>query len=260
MAHLLIHGGEKRALFRISVCTRIVIALLVGLIAPGYGWAGEIYRLHVDMDGDGKPETVQVLTLPAPQDWRSRVIVKVGVATYSTEFFSIDSDLPDIQVVWIDRGRRQRQLLIDAPEAGTCTYHLLSFDGHRLISLLKFSSGPDCKAPQALGDGQVSVSTWQGFWSKEDRYRLSNDGKVLTQERSSTYAVGVAGAASRSFLLQGAECAASWVQPGTYVKVKLYEPDSDRYRLETIAGGCGWISSADMSGMGSPIRELPWAG
>lgn len=238
----------------------ITFTVLIGLIASMPGWAGEIYRLQADIDGDGRRETIQVLTLPAMQSWRSQAIVKVGGATYSTEFFSAESGVPDIELLSIDNKRAERQLLLETPEAGSCIYHLLSYIERRLVLLLRFESGPSCKAPRALGNGDVSVSTWQGFWWKEDTYRLSLDGTVLVKEEKSTYYVGVAGAAGKQFLLQGAECAASWVQPGAYLRVKLYDPNSDRYRLDTLGGGCGWVSSADLSALDPLVRELPWAG
>ncbi|QLI82515.1 hypothetical protein HZU75_13810 [Chitinibacter fontanus] len=236
-----------------------VIALILS-VAPISGLAGELYRLRVDIDGDGKQEAIQVATFPAREEWRSRVVVKIGSEKYSTEFFSAESDLPDIRVVSIDRQRPQRQLLLGTPEAGTCIYHLLAYAGHKLLPVLNFDSGPDCKAPQPLGNGRVSVSTWQGFWAKENRYRLNNEGTALVKEQAVTYDVGAAGVVGKTFSLQDAECPAKWIQPGAFVRVKLYDSVGERYRVEDTDGSCGWIPAADMNSIDSLIKELPWAG
>lgn len=222
--------------------------------------AGELYRLRVDLDGDRRAEVIDVSTTPAKDAWRSRVRVKIGAAKYVAEYFSAESDLPDIRVVSIDRKQLQRQLLLETPEAGTCIYHLLSYVGKKLVPLLRFDSGPNCQPPQPQGNGHVSVSTWQGFWSKEDRYRLSADGKALVEESKVTYSVEVAGVAGKSLALQGAECPTRVVPPGTYVRVKLYDAKNDRYRLQTTDGSCGWIPASDLNTVDEIVKELPWAG
>lgn len=235
-----------------------VIALLLSGASIS-GLAGELYRLRVDIDGDGKQEAIHVATFPAREEWRSRVVVKIGSEKYSADYFSAESDLPDIRVVSIDRQRPQRQLLLRTPEAGTCVYHLLAYAGHKLFSLLKFDSGPECKGPQPLGNGQVSVYTWQGFWAKEDRYRLNDEGTALVKQQTVTYDVRAAGVAGKSFPLQGAECPTKLVQPGTFVRIKIYDAVSERYRVEDTDGSCGWIPAAEMNSIDNPIKELPWA-
>lgn len=218
--------------------------------------AGELSRLRANIDGDVQPETIKLTTAPAREEWRSRVEVMIGTARYAAEFFSAESDLPEIRLVAIDRKQARRQLLLTTPETASCVYHLLSYTGHKLEPLLK-SESQDCKAPQALGNGQVSVSTWQGFWEKEVRYRLSKDGTALAEERKSTFYVGVSGAAAKPFPLQGAECPKKSVRPGTYLRVTLYDAKADRYRVQTTDGSCGWIPAADMESL---VKELPWAG
>jgi hypothetical protein len=242
--------------------TRLIFATVgfLGVAAPTASIAGELYRLRVDLDGDRKVEIIEVSTTPAKDAWRSRVRVKIGAAKYFAEFFSAESDLPDIRVVSIDRKRPQRQLLLETPEAGTCIYHLLSYVENKLVPLLRFDSGPTCQPPQPQGNGHVSVSTWQGFWSKEIRYQLSSDGKALVEEPKTIYSVEVAGVAGKPLALQGAECPARVVPLGTYVRVKLYDSKNDRYRLQTTDGSCGWIPASDLNTLDEIVKELPWAG
>ena len=234
------------------------VIILMGIMTAAPSLAVEVHRLQVDLDGDGKPEIIEISTLPGQEDWSSQAVVTIGTAQYVTEFFSADGDIPDISVIPIDRNRPQRQLLLHTPEVASCVYHVLSYVEGKLIPLLRFGSGPGCQSPQALGNGQISVFSWQGFWTKEDRYRLSNDGTSLTQDAKVTYTVDVPAAAGAAFLLQGAECPARQIEPGTYLRATLYDLKRDRYRFQTIDGGCGWLSSSDLS-QSSPIRELPWA-
>lgn len=233
---------------------------LLGMASPAFCQAGELYRLNVNLDGGQRPASVRVVSEPAEQDWRSRIIVKVGEARYVAEYFSAEGDLPDIRVVAIDRSRAQRQLLLHTPEPGTCIFHLLGYVRGELSPLLRFDSGPGCRAPQPLGNGYVSVFTWEGFWTREDRYRLSGDGRALLPESVDIYRVEVAGIAARPIALEGAQCAAGTVKPGAYVKVKLYDARHERYQLQSAGGACGWVPAGELNSIDELVRDLPWAG
>jgi hypothetical protein len=86
------------------------------------------------------------------------------------------------------------------------------------------------------------------------------DGQSLVEESKVLYPVEVAGVAGKPLVLQGAECPSHVVPPGTYVKVKLYDSKSNRYRLQSADGGCGWMPAADLNTIDEILKELPWAG
>jgi len=236
------------------------ILLSPNLTVPATSLAGEFQRLQAALDGGAVPSQIEVLREPAEEDWRSRVIVRIGEARYVADYFSADADLPDIRVVAIDRSRPQRQLLLHTPEPGTCIFHLLGHVGDELVPLLRFDSGPGCRAPQPHGNGYVSVFTWEGFWAREDRYRLSEDGRALLPEPVEIHSVEVAGIAARPIVLEGAECAAAVVQPGAYVKVQLYDSRQQRYQLRSADGACGWVPASELNSIDELVRDLPWAG
>lgn len=233
---------------------------LLGIVASTPCLAAEIQRLHIDLDGDKKPEIIRISTAPAAEDWRKRFIVRIGASKYTNDFFSADGDLPDVRVVYIDRNRSQHQLLIGTPEAGSCIFHLLAYSPKKLIPLLRFDSGPNCRPPQPLGNGKVSVTTWQGFWHQNETYHLSKDGEVLLAESQDIYDVRVSGAAGKSLVLQGAQCASREVAPGMFIRVKLFDAKQDRYFLESADGGCGWIPASKLDTIDDTVKELPWAG
>jgi hypothetical protein len=222
--------------------------------------ADELYRIHVDLDGDGRPETINIVSAPAPQPWRSTAIIKVGGTRYAAEYHSADSDIPEVRVIAIDRQRPQRQLLITTPEPGTCVYHVLSYVKGKLVSLLRFDSGPSCLSPRPLGNGLLGVMTWQGFWAKEDRYRLSTDGKTIVEEPAEHYAVDIAGVAGKPLRLDAAECPTRTVQAGSYVKVKSYDAKNKRYRIESADDSCGWLPASKLENNNELVKGLPWAG
>lgn len=234
--------------------------VFLGMASPAFCQAGELYRLQVSLDAGQRPDSVRVVSAPAEEEWRSRIIVRIGEARYVAEYFSAEGDLPDIRVVAIDRGRTLRQLLLHTPEPGTCIFHLLGYVGTELVPLLRFDSGPGCRAPQPHGNGYVSVFTWEGFWTREDRYRLTEDGRALLPESVDIYPVEVAGIAARPIALQGAQCAAAVVQPGAHVKVQLYDARRERYQLQSADGACGWVPARDLNSIDEVVRDLPWAG
>jgi hypothetical protein len=237
----------------------IFVFLSIAVISP-FGFADEIQRLQVDLNGDNKVDIISIETTQNTNEGRSRLTVRLGESIYSDDFFSADGDLPDVRIVAIDRKRSQRQLLISTPEAGSCIFHVLAFSSQKLIRLLRYDSGPSCNAPIPLGNGQLSVSTWQGFWNREDRYRLGRDGESLIAEPAATYPVLVSGAAGNSLVLQGAECGKRTVKLGTFVRVKLFDVKNKRYRIESSDGACGWIPARKLDSSGESIKELPWAG
>lgn len=232
-----------------------VAAMALFLARPSL--AEELYRLHDDFDGDDKLDAVplEVSSGPASEDWRSTATVKIGSATYSTEYFSAEGDRPTIKILQIHNGHPL--LLLDIPETIGCSFRILSLVDQKLVPLLETGAAHDCKPPQSLGPGLIATYSWQGFWEKEEQYRLNTAGTDLALDVPETYSVWVAGAAAKPFTLQGAECPAKLMEPKTFLRVELYDPQRDRYRLKTSDGGCGWLPAKDLQ---KTIAELPWAG
>jgi hypothetical protein len=225
--------GIKRHL--LPICT---LALISG-IAASSAHAGEIQRLRLALNGNGVEDVVILKTSKANEDWRRRFTVEIARSKYSGDYFSADGDTPSVREIAIDRNRKERQLLVDTPEAGSCVFHILSFASKRLTSLLRFDSGPDCNPPVPQGNGTLRILTWQGFWNKNETLRLSKDGKALVLEQQDKFWVNVAGSAGTGLTLQGATCASRDIPLGTFVSVKFFEPKGNRYMLESADGGCG---------------------
>lgn len=222
--------------------------------------ADELYRITANFNGNKKPDVILVSTSPSKVQWRSKVTIAIGKSEFSTDFFSGENDLPEIRIVAIDRKRADRQLIVETPEAGSCIFNVLSVIDRKIVPIIHFESGPDCRPPQPLGNGEMSISRWQGFWWKEDRYKLDETGTKLELTKQAIYLVDVSGVAAKQINLEGAECAAKLIQPGTFIKIKKFDSNTDKYRLETQDGNCGWLPSRDLSPPDGVIKELPWAG
>lgn len=257
----MIDQGQELALPAAASCRKLfaAVAVLLGLFISPAGWCKEIRPFSVDLDGDGKVETVTLSTTAADADGQSRYSIRVGSATYAGDYYAQDGgEILDLRAIAIDSKRSQRQLFLVIQEPGGCDYHLLAYSAQKLVRLLRFDGGAGCLAPQILGNGEVEVSTWQGFWSQKDRHRLSEDGASLRpQKESNFHDVGASGVAAKKLTLKGASCAERVVAPGVQIRVKQFDAQKSRYLLESVDGACGWVPA---KGMGEVIDGLRWAG
>lgn len=257
----MIDQGQELALPAAASCRKLfaAVAVLLGLFISPAGWCKEIRPFSVDLDGDGKAETVTLSTTAADADGQSRYSIRVGSATYAGDYYAQDGgEILDLRAIAVDGKRLQRQLFLEIQEPGSCIYHLVAFSGKKLVRLLQFDGGPGCFGPEVLGNGEVEVSTWKGFWRKKDRYSLSADGLALIYQKQTIYDVQeAAGVVTRKLSLKGASCAERTVLPGTPVRVSRFDSQNSRYFLESADGACGWVPGENLNEL---IRDLPWAG
>ena len=240
----------------------LMAAMVVAALVPAVGAplkATELYRLNVDLDGDGEPERVRISTQPLADKARAEVAVTIAEQHFRTEFFSAEGDLPEFSVVWINRDRPQRQLLLGAHEAGFCVFHLLSYVDDALLPLLRWDAGPNCERPVPRGNGELTATGWMGFWARDFRFRLSDDGTTLTQLPPSIQPLSVAGLSASGLTLEPAECADHVIAAGTLVQLLRYDESAERYWVQVPNGACGWIPASELGGPNPPITQLPWA-
>lgn len=220
--------------------------------------ADTLYQVFVDLDGDGKVDPVAVELQPRQAAGKD-VVVKIGNSRYLMESDSGGEDLPDIKVGKIDQSQPYRQLVVRVPSIASCNFHVLGLINQTVIPLLNFDSGPLCDEPRLAGNGEVFVRVDMGFWFREERYRLNAAGSSLRKESKNIYDVGVAGAAGRKLDLSGSVCPPRVVERGTYLFVKSFDVKKKRYLVETIDGGCGWVSGTEQKALSETILNLPWA-
>jgi hypothetical protein len=218
--------------------------------------ADEIMRLQVDLDGDGRAESVRLETRPTTEEGTLRAVVKVGNATYQTEFFNDGVEAPAIEAFRIDPERQGSELLLTTYDPCCCNYHLLAYRQGRLLRL-RSDQQHSCKRPETLGEGTLAIRFWDGFWVRADHYRLTPDGLGLTPVNRIQW-VNVGIAAGKDLVLESPECPARAVPEDQYVWIKEFDPATNRYRLESANGGCGWLPAAELD---SPkLKHIRWAG
>lgn len=222
------------------------------------GSADDLLNLRVDLDGDMKPEVINVSTSPAKENWRRTFTVTVSQSHYAAEFYAVDGDIPELQyVAMLDWNRSKRQLLVSSPEPSGCVYHLLVYSSNKLIPLLKTDPDPNCKVPRLGANNSITVVKWEGFWNRSETYRLNSSGTALVPEKKNEYDMWVSGAAGDNLKLEGAECPPRTIAKGVFVRLTRYDKRLDRYRVESVDRACGWVPAKGLDGI---IKELPWAG
>ncbi len=209
-----------------------VVGLLLCFVASTC-MADELLRLAVDFNGNGKSESVSVSTSAAKQKWRRTFTVTIRGSKFSGEYLAAEGDVPQVRVIAPDDVRKHRLLLIETPEASWCNYYVLGYTSRTLVPLLVLENGTECNPPQPIGRGRFRVSTWQGFWSRDDTYQPSDNDQHLKLVSQPFYLLRVAGAATAGLLLEGAECKSMNVPENTFVSITGFDPKLDRYRVES---------------------------
>lgn len=245
---------RKKMSFRIHATLALSLSLFAAPIA-----AGELSRLFVDLDGDGRAELIEVRIGRTQQAWRNSATVRIAASTFTTSYFSADRDLPELRVVTIDRKRADRQLLISTPEASSCPFVILGYRAKRMVPLLQGDSGPICHSPKFLGDGTVLVESWQGFWIRDNVYHLSADASTLIPAPAKVQMVNIAASAGKGLVLEGAECAKTEVEEGAYIRFTIFDHERDSYRVESARGGCGWLRASEVTSDNARLKDIPWA-
>ena len=216
--------------------------------------AGEVARLKFDLDGDRQPEVIR-LSVDGDGDFR-QFSVSVRRSTYKGKYFAVEGDLPEVRSIKIDYRRPERQLLITAGQAASCDYHILAYSHGQLIPLLTSTSEGCEETPVSLGNGELEVQTWRGFWKQRDRFRLNQAGTKLTLEPATSYDVGVSAAANTDIVLDPDTCEARNIPRGAFVRIERYEPRQHRYLLMAPSGACGWL---DEERLDNALSEVPYA-
>lgn len=235
-------------------------ALLLGTSASHPAGAAELARLRADLTGAGKPQTVHLIAHHAADPSRARLLVRIGRLRYRTAYFRYDAQAPALRSVALDQAGPQRQLLLFTPEAGGCVYHLLGVMKGGLQPLWRQDAAPVCEAPRFPGDGTLHITSWQGFWKRDDAYAPAGAAGTLSRVRGRQHALRIDGIAGQDMQLAGAQCPAQMVRAGSAITVAGYDDATDRYLLEAPGAACGWVPASHITSLSGLIKGLPWAG
>src|SRR6267142_1122035 len=135
---------------RTSMRTLILVITALAALWTAPAYSRELERLNVDLDGDGRPDAVTI-SINGKGDFH-KFKIQIGTSEYSSEFFAVFGDVPQIEIISIDRDRKLRQLLVTTYGASYCDYHLLSYVHGKLKLLIKTSSEGCDEVPLPRGN------------------------------------------------------------------------------------------------------------
>jgi len=139
-----------------------------------------MWNAKVDLNGDGKPETIRLVKLEGNK-FRLHI-------NQDTVEGTLGDEAEGFYIADMDRSDKYREVAVYTPGPSDDHEHVFFwFDGKRirkmgrLVRLLKF-----------LGNGIVLADDWMGFWTITRKYVLTKD-RIFVEVPQEFYYVGVTG-------------------------------------------------------------------
>ena len=165
---------------------RSVTALLVYIIALALSvilLAEEkrlMWNAKVDLNGDGKPETIRLVKLEAG---RFRLYIN-----QDTVEGILGDEAEGFYIADVDKSDKYREVVVYTPGPSDDHEHVFFwFDGKRIRKMGRLMRGL-----KFLGNGIVLANDWMGFWIITRKYVLTKD-RNLVEVPQEFYYVGVTG-------------------------------------------------------------------
>jgi hypothetical protein len=175
---------DMRSITALLVCI-VALALSVVLLAEEKRL---MWSAKVDLNGDGKPETIRLVKLEGAK-------FRLNINQDTVEG-TLGDEAEGFYIADVDKSDKYREVVVYTPGPSDDHEHVFFwFDGKRirkmgrLMRLLKF-----------LGNGIVLADDWMGFWIITRKYVLTKDRK-LVEVPQEFYYVGVAGKVSKPLTL-----------------------------------------------------------
>lgn len=194
-----------------------------------------------DLDGDGKEEEVYVDKVRFPEG--IGFVLHIGRKSQKTDFWATD-----FSVVDIDESDGYQEVVLHNPGPSNDDVSLFFwYNGQEIKEMGKLA-----RWPKILGNGEVKVADWMGFWAKTDTYLLNEETHLLEWVPKETYEVGIKTKALGTIRLYEEKSYDSRVvkeiKRGEEVEILLAE-GCDTYFCEWFqleAGGIkGWAKQGD---------------
>ena len=147
-----------------------------------------MWRAKVDLNGDGKPETIRLVKLEG-----SKFRLHINQATVEG---SLGDEVEGFYITDVDKSDKYREVVVYTPGPSDDYEHLLFwFDGKRIHKM-----GHLMRLIKCLGNGIVIADDWKGFWLITRKYVLTKERK-LVEVPQEFYHVGVTGKVSKPLTL-----------------------------------------------------------
>ncbi|MCP5511698.1 MAG: hypothetical protein H7A24_07445 [Leptospiraceae bacterium] len=220
------------------------LCILSGISIHSYELDREV---QIDLDGDGKPESILVKGSEGG-----------AVITINKKKFPIDQEIASFEIVDIQVSDKQKEISL----SGSLDYdpvYFLTWKKNQIVLVGKAYS------PEIQGNGILYSNSWQGFWSKKDKFTLAEKTHQLKQSEQDFYYVGQVGKVEKSFPIYSNETMSeklAYLKKGSEIMIlisKVHPKDSskNKYLVKSESNLLGWISEKEIQKFLSGIN---WAG
>ncbi len=229
-------------------------------ISPEYElqWSAE-----VDLDGDGDLEDIRLIPLER-EGKPCAFSLTVDGSTVVDKLDGICYEIAGFLVVDVDQSDQYKEIAVCGPGLSDYDqYFYFWFNGKGLHRIGKLEPWPHLP-----GDGTVLVNSQKDFWTKRDKYVLTQDHKfqLVPQE---FYWVGEQATVIRPLSVysnRDYKSVQTELQVDEKVTIALYAPGgspaegfSGHYLIRSANGQLGWVKST-IQNMNYSFKGLLWAG
>lgn len=147
-----------------------------------------MWNAKVDLNGDGKPETIRLVKLEA-----GRFRLHINQDTFEG---TLGGEVEGFYIADVNKSDKYREVVVYTPGPSDDDEHVFFwFDGKRIHKM-----GHLMRWLKFLGNGIVLADDWMGFWTITRKYVLTKDRK-LVEVPQEFYYVGVTGKVSKPLTL-----------------------------------------------------------
>lgn len=211
---------------------QLVLALIFFATSPAWAQQGD-GGIEADFDGDGKQERASL-----SQEADERLVVSAGSARLRLAK-GLYAEMAGLSVIDVDANDPAHELVVTYGEGELPSVFIYALDGGQLRLL-----GMLVGRIEAKGNGIVLQRTWEGFWTKTEKFVLEPGRKGLRRVAQELYALEprVEVVAKKTFPLlfsrTSSEIVAN-VAADSKIEVLLFGGD-DWYLVRSATGLVGW--------------------
>ncbi len=218
--------------------------------------------LSADLDGDGKPETI---ALRWTED-NPRFTLQVGGASLPVDTGT--GTRFEVEVVDLDKGDTWKELVVSAT-GEVDSEHRVYFFGYDGKALKRLGDIHTFDPEKLGGNGIVLSDTWEGFWTRRNKYVLDRKQWKLREVPQEFYAVGVEATVKQSFPLTFGRGAGAkettqvaLLAKDSRIQVLLAAPSPQKgkgpaFLIKSTTGLLGWTTQTELE---QKTEGLPFAG
>jgi len=228
----------------------VLLALSLGVAAVFAQYYELSQKANVDLNGDGKKESVWV---ERTDKYKQDYILHID--KYSVQGHLGEGAPENFEIMDIDTRDKYKEVAVHTPgPSDDDEYNIYWYDGGQIREVEQGLG----RWPNFTGVGIVYVNDWWDcFWDKTDRYILDEKTHKLIQTKQQYYYVGLNAPVLSSFPIyttseaakqQKGDVAAN-LRKDSHAIVVLWDPETDCYLIKAEAGVLGWAQYKTMSMM-----------